>query len=384
MGRLIVLVVLCGYFLLLFSLGGHSSWNKLGVPDLSPAFLDMRSVTSGWECTRRGVDVLPLNSCDPLKRPANYPRLWMKLSFLGLGQGSTVALGLVTAVVFFAAALAVLGPRARPTDAAVYAAALCSPAMMLGIERGNVDLLLFALVVLAVIVIRRGRYGPAGASALILLASLLKLFPIFCVSVLARQRRAVALTAGAVVLALFGAYALATIGDIRTIGKVVPQADAHSYGVDIAGKWLAARLHTDATALDVLLVLIVATAGILVSRRLPRLSEEARATDAYYAGAAVYVCTFALFHSFDYRLVFLLLTIPQLVSWARERQPLAFVTLALLLATLWLDWGSALAAGVVSQLLLAGCLLAGLAATAPGLAPRRGTSPAIHAPPTAK
>ena len=49
-------------------------------------------------------------------------------------------LGIAIAVVFFVAALAVTGPL-KLWEGAVYGAALIAPATMLGVERGNVDLL---------------------------------------------------------------------------------------------------------------------------------------------------------------------------------------------------------------------------------------------------
>src|SRR6185437_12822024 len=100
MGRAAVAAILVCYFVALLALGGHAAWGKLGVPEHSPAFLDLRSVTSGWECTRRGIPVLAVNPCDPLQRPANYPSVWMKVSWLGLGQGDTVPLGIVVAIAF--------------------------------------------------------------------------------------------------------------------------------------------------------------------------------------------------------------------------------------------------------------------------------------------
>ena len=372
LGRITVVVIVCAYFGLLFALGGHRSWDRLGVPDLEPTFLDMRSVTSGWVCTRRGIDVLPLNPCDPLKRPANYPRIWMKLAFLGLGPGSTVVLALLTAAAFFAAAVALLDPRSSVGEAVVYAAALCSPAAMLGVERGNVDLALFAVVSVAVIVARRDRLGRIVSPILVLAAAVLKLFPILAAGLLARQRRGLPVI-GAVVL-IFAAYALATIDDIRTIGKVVPQANDYSYGVDISGRWLAGRAHSQAWIFDAVLVIAGVGAAILLSRRLAQpipstaSPATARAMDAFWAGAGIYVGTFCVFHSFDYRLVFLLLTIPQLLLWAREGRSIAYVTLAALLATLWLVRHDGLVAGAIAQIVLLAGLAAGLLATAPLLA----------------
>src|SRR5262249_34347434 len=142
-------------------------------------FGDLRNLTTAWECARRHVDVLPINPCDPWTRPTNYPRLWLAPSFLGLGQGSTFALGLLLVGLFLLAALAVIPPGASVTFGAVYALALCSPAVMIGVQRGNVDLFIFVLIVLAVLLSRHGRPGLVASLALVCLAAVLKLFPIF-------------------------------------------------------------------------------------------------------------------------------------------------------------------------------------------------------------
>ena len=87
----------------------------------------MGSITSSWDCERRGISAFPNNPCDPSGRPANYPRLWTQLSWTGLGEGDTKALGLTLAIVFYVAALAVAGPL-RLGEGLVYAVTLLSPA----------------------------------------------------------------------------------------------------------------------------------------------------------------------------------------------------------------------------------------------------------------
>jgi hypothetical protein len=101
----------------------------------------------------------------------------------------------------------------------------------------------------------------------------------------------------------------------------------------------------------------------------------------------VYVGCYALFRSFDYRLAFALMTVPQLTRWAGERSVLAAATLVGLFGALWLDtawsgvpaigaalhgWeratrtgGAALPLAAISQLVLFAGLAAGLVATAP-------------------
>ena len=87
--RQIVLAMLAAYFLRSGRSAAISTGPGSAFTPESVTFGDLRSVTSGWECTRRGIDVLPANPCDPNKSPANYPRIWMSPAFLGLGQGST-------------------------------------------------------------------------------------------------------------------------------------------------------------------------------------------------------------------------------------------------------------------------------------------------------
>ena len=61
--------------------------------------------------------------------------------------------------------------------------------------------------------------------------------------------------------------------------------------------------------------------------------------DAFRAGAAIYLGTFLLGNNWDYRLIFLILAIPQLVAWARDSacavRRAARVVLAAILVSLW-------------------------------------------------
>lgn len=339
---LVVIGLVAGYFALLIALGGHSGWRELGVPPVSPGFFDLRSVTSGWECARQHVGEWPENPCDPWGRPENYPRIWIAASVLGLGQDDTYFIGTLIVVGFFAAAIVVL-PRSAPIgDALVYALALCSPAVMLGVERGNVDLALFGIVTVAGLVMRRMPRGPAVASALILLAAILKLFPIAAVGMLTGLPRRAAVLCTTSVVGLFTVYAAATFRDIQTIDRVLPQDDEYAYGLHIVGGWLG-RLAGSGRVWDAALVALTAVAALAFRRSLAsRLAmRPSRELDFFCAGAGIYVATFALVRSADYRLVFLLLAIPQLVRWAAAGRGFALATLVGIVITLWFptEWG---------------------------------------------
>jgi hypothetical protein len=220
---------------------------------------------------------------------------------------------------------------------------------MLGVERGNADLIVFSLLALAIIWFRHPRPALRTAShALFLLTGMLKLFPVFAWGVLIRQPRRRALVGGSAVAAGFLVYALVTLDDIETIRKVVPQAVWFSYGAGVAvdalrdridGQPFSAPPHAGYwTAL--VLVPAVAAALWLAWRRRGTAIEESRSLDSFVAGAGIYVASFLLLHNWDYRLTFLLLTLPQLVRWCRvDGPPLPWprATLAAVLGTLYLS-----------------------------------------------
>ena len=351
-----------GYLVLLVGIGIASpgTLRKLALPPLPPDFIDLQAVTSAWDCTRQGIDVFLQNPCDLYDRPANWPRLWLVPAFLGLGHESTFALGLVVDALFLAAALAIVPSRAPPVEVAVYGLALCSPTVVHAIAGANVDLLLFAMVVSAVLLLRRGLLGGVASHALLLLAAMLKLFPIFGVIVLVRQRRRVVLSAGIAVLAAFGVYALLTLDDIRMIARMVPQPQTFSYGIRHVTEWINGRpevfvdpgmpsrgisngLLSDG-GLGLWLILLVLGVALCFRGwlgpmvRPEREDDDAiRDLDLFYAGAGIYIGTYVLFLNYDYRLVFLLLTVPALLRWARRRGVIAAVTLLALIGTLWLE-----------------------------------------------
>jgi hypothetical protein len=59
--------------------------------------------------------------------------------------------------------------------------------------------------------------------------------------------------------------------------------------------------------------------------------------DAFRVGAGIYVGTFFLGNNWDYRQMFLLLVIPQLIAWTREKdlRVLSIITLSIMLFVCW-------------------------------------------------
>jgi hypothetical protein len=248
-------------------------------------------------------------------------------------------MGYVLMALFFGSALLAMG-RAGLVDGFVWLAALCSPAVMLGVERGSSDLLMFSLVIWAVLLLQSERRSARlVAHALFLLAAVLKLYPVFAWGPVLRQPRRWAIAGAGALTAIFGAYAVATRHDLQRTRETVPRQESFAYGAPILGGEVGGPL--------VLLAVCFASAvllAVLMRRRVTNIESNTASTarrdlDLFVAGAGVFVGTFAIMHSFNYRMVFLLLTLPQLLRWAREPGPplpLAAVGVAAVIATLWL------------------------------------------------
>ena len=347
-GRLLAGVLVVLFFAALLSyrgVTGTTPWATVGIEPGDKSFVDLRSVTSSWDCEHRGIEAFPNNPCDPFHRPANYPRVWTRLGVFGLGEGDTEPLGIAIGVVFFAAALAVAGPLTL-AEGAVYSVGLLAPATILGVERGNADLLMFALVVLGLLLVRR---FPWAGAAPIVLAGALKLFPAFALAPLVGlRRRWPALLASVVVLA---AYAAVTLNDIRTLRHVIPRVVVNPYGAGVVVEalrlahvsWVQSTAEVRYVRLAVLALGLLLALALLRVRRSVSAPEGAGSElrlDAFWAGGAVYLGTYVFGSNFDYRLAFLLLCVPQLCAWVRRGgapAPLPAAALGALLLTLWLS-----------------------------------------------
>jgi hypothetical protein len=363
-GRVLVAGVLGAYFLGVViprALFNTDIWPALGVPSGPSAFFDTRNVLAALECRRLGFDPLIENPCDPWGRPMNYPRVWLALRWLGLDQSHTVALGVAFVVLFLVSVFLLVG-RVSLGEGGVLALCLCSPAVMFAIERGNMDLVVFSILVLAVLVWRRrGRAFEVMSPLIVFLAATAKIYPVFGLAAFlftGRRRAAVAALLGGVA---FLVYAAVTWTDIQAVAQTAPQGQYFSYGARILPAalyhvFVPDRFEGDLTKqLIAVLPLIVVGPVVWIwgQRRRPARNDVPGQVFvfAFYLGAFLFLGTFASANNFDYRLVFILLTLPQLFRWAtggsaEPRAALAGCTLALIVLLVWI--------GALSQLLALG------------------------------
>jgi hypothetical protein len=351
-------------------------WPLLGVPSGPSLFFDARNLTAAWECQRLGYDPLYESPCDPRGRPLMYLRPWLLLGVFGLDQSHTMVLSAVLIGTMFLGFGALL-ERVPAGTGSVLAIAACSPAVMFAVERANMDIALFSVVAVSVL-LWRAFPGPARvvSPALVLVAATAKLYPVFALPAFLMARSRVAARAALVSLAVFVLYLLYSRSDVAHVAEIATQGQHFSYGSRILLAHLYHQVGADqwagpAAVKQVLAVipigLIATVIAIRIHRRMTARPETAVATPsliAFHAGALIYLGTFALANNFDYRLVYLLLTLPQLAAWVRgpahRLSSLAAATLVTILVLLWVgslsEWlnlWDELASWVVAGLLVA-------------------------------
>lgn len=346
--RLFLLLILLGAValpLLMASLGSERIWHLWNIPTMQPCFAEARAITAGAESRRAGFDPLVANPADPWHRVMNYPRQWQVLFRLGLDQGSTVAVALVMIAVFLAGLLLFVD-RIDRTTACLLALALFSPAVMLGVERGNICLLIFFLCASALAALRR---SAVVAALLLTTAGTLMYYPFLGLACLARAPRRLCVWLVGPSLVVGVAYLALTWRDVVRVLEGLDRGTFLSYGLNVG--WMATRqLHGSQAAVWAVAILSVLLLGGAVAtmvrsarRRLrPAAAPDLHHLDGFRLGAAIYAGTFLLGNNWDYRLMFALFCLPQLSDWTRDGHRgfarVARLTLGALLASLWMQF----------------------------------------------
>ena len=327
---------------LFFTYGYENTWHLWDVPAMTPYLMDARVITAGAEAHALGYDPLIDN---PGFARMNYPRIWQLLFHLGINQSDTVYFGLVFAALFFCGVF-LISENIDPPTAFLMTLGVFSPAVLLGLERGNNDLSIFFLLALAVALIGRFR---VSAALVVGFAFLLKLYPVFALAMFLRESKKAFLVLMASSIAACGIYAAVMFHELMQIRSATPRPSAGAYGIDVLWTDLTTHhfLHA-APAIRIASYAVVVVVGVfsfLYARRGGATSAFDGHIDSFRVGAATYIGTFLIGGNWDYRLMFLLFVIPQLVCWTqlarKSIKHVAVATLSCVMISLW----SKLAAG---------------------------------------
>lgn len=331
-----------------------------------PLFMDLRAVTSAADCAAEAPQwTVHDPTCDPWGRPYNYPGIWARsFAALGLGDADSTWLGFLALGTFGATAIA-LGVRyagRTRTSGLLAAATLVSPPMVYAAHRANVDLLVFAIVAIALIALDSGR--RLASSVGLTVATYLKVFPVGGLLTMATFDRRTWLRAAPVLL--IGATALVLHRDeFVNAADATPASVNANFGVAVLPRQLSGMslnpMEATAAGWAVTTALLAVIACFPMFRRRVRLLAEAALTDHtstawLLAGAGVLATSYLVGTSADYRLIFVAFTVLALLRCVtRETTAVAIA----LVGCQWLGssspwWPVPLPIQFIADLVLAG------------------------------
>ena len=319
------------------SLKGYLAvWSLWRIPALTPHFADLRNLTAGVESISIGYDPLYFNPRDPWARPMNHPRLVQHiLSILNINQYHTTFIGILFIILFFAGVFISLKEIGNVT-ASMLAVVIFSPAVVLGIERGNHDLFIFFLISLALFM----SSVPIISMIILLFASLIKLFPVFAIVYFFKYTKKTQVVVFLSFIAAFAVYIFLNYHDLPQIFRSTEKGyDVLAYGT-LALRYSSILAYVPLAA--IIISSLVFCVNVISVYRFKQ--GDPRYIDTFRAGAGIYVGTFFLGNNWCYRLMFLIFTIPQLLSWNNDagRRFVSLVALIGIIVSCWSPWSFSL------------------------------------------
>jgi hypothetical protein len=353
-GRLLLIglsvLIWVGIISLFITIGYEETWKIWNIPTEMPAFMDFRLIPGTAETVRMGMDPTISNPGDPIGRLFNYPKVWYLIFYTGVSQNDTIWVVIPLIILFFISVFAFPG-ELKVLDVLLILCIIFSPAAMFLYERGNVDLIFFTLCASALLIMDFSAYTSL---ALVLMGAVFKIYPIFMMSVYldqGKKRFWYLFLAGSLI---FGAYTLLSWNDFRTDWKITQRGFDYSYGANVIILHFRHELNvfllntfshgwTD-RFLDfgpyIIAIIIFSIAVVLgVRSAVTSGAHNQRNLAAFRLGASIYIGTFLMGNNWDYRLVFLVFTLPQISEWARTRgermRALAILNFVMMFIACW-------------------------------------------------
>lgn len=322
---LVFLACLCLTVLLWATRG----WIWLGVPPINPErppFSDtMAHIGTAVNCAHGHGEwhgrVCFVPDIDAVPRAQTYEP-WLTLYRLGIDSETDVLLIAVAMVFLFYLALCAAFRPASPREAVLVLALLFTPAVQLGVERGNFDLLIAAMLCLAGALLAGRRSGSAIAGiATLSLTTMLKLYTGLSAALAwlvtrAPLRWTLPSAVGAVVLAV------AVVGprELRVLGQGAPEGETR---FSTGARWLFehAGSATGCAAMVAALALAVLVWHAIGRERNAPFAAWPRRTALFQIAFLTAVPLFLLKNSYDYRFVLWLPCLALPLAWLRPRLP---------------------------------------------------------------
>lgn len=323
------------------------------------SFFDLRLIPGAAESYRRGYDPAVSDPGDPTSRIFNYPKVWYLLFPLGINQSWTIPAGIAIIVLFLASVYFFPG-KLTGLSTFFMLLALGSSEIMLAFARVNVDMFFFVAMTLSLLLVDK---SAISSFVIFLVAILFRITPVLGVGFYMDREgnRSLKYIFGAILFILL--YFLLTLGDMKFIFNNTQKGYDSAYGLSVLpyffkevvdvqevrdGPYFFYRMASILNTMfvrfpyipyiiAVFLLIFISYLGIKRRNRFE--ADDLQNLRAFWMGAGMYIGTFFIGNNWDYRLIFLLFTLPQLSDWVTQKDPvtkiMAAFTLFVLFWSLW-------------------------------------------------
>lgn len=323
----------CALFVFLVLLSAHvargggwvEAWATLHVATLSPSFADLRTITHSLDAVRHGLNPYVDVTFDPWQRVYNYPSLWLSLAKLGIGSQHTNLIGAVMVLMLVTSLTLLFDCRSLITRTTTVALVV-SPPMLLLVERGNCDMLVFSMLTLGFIATKKWRpkVQIAGRTLLVILLTAMKIYPVVGVVALLRNWRSLPLVVAGAILALVALVVSSGLENLRHVFANTPQIFAGSYGATPLFQALSNNFGQNIVELRYVASLVsIVVVGLISalafahrgkeSHWIPNYELDRTVDQVALVCLSIFLLSFMLGSNFDYRLVFLVGTVPPML-----------------------------------------------------------------------
>jgi len=300
----------------LYILSNLTLWQSVGIPKLKAPFADMQAILSASDAYRDGYNPYIENPHDPLGRKHVYPRPWLWLGYTGMTQDHSKFAAILLMSFFFLLSIRILRPE-NGNEFLFSAMLLLSPAVLLGVERGNNDLIIFILLGLAVFFLNnKNRLLDLIAYFFLFLASILKFYPIasflMFVKIIKDYKKFWIFALFSILF--FGVYAVFSFSDFQYLKNIVPKPHGRfTFGAAIFFEWILDEWPVNATYIYFMTAAVFFFFFLLSSKTgLAQVRKDSINTIFFLVGSLNILFCFFANTNYDYRCIFFVLILPWL------------------------------------------------------------------------
>lgn len=300
----------------LYILSNFTLWQSVGIPKLKAPFADMQAILSASDAYREGYNPYIENPHDPLGREHVYSRPWLWLGYTGITRNHSKFAGILLMSFFFLLSIRILRPE-NGNEFLLSAMLLLSPAVLLGVERGNNDLIIFILLGLAVFFLNnKNHLLDLIAYFFLFLASILKFYPIASFLIFVRIIKDYKKFWMFVLFSIlfFGVYAAFTFSDFQYLKNIVPKPHGRfTFGAAIFFEWMLDEWPVNTMYIYFMTAAVFLLSFLLSSKTsLPAIRKDSINTNFFLVGSLNLLFCFFANTNYDYRCIFFVLILPWL------------------------------------------------------------------------